>query len=94
MRKVVRAFALVALAFAAASSLAPQDASAHGRRHYRDRPIVIAPPGHRVQPHPYWYYGRPEPRHYAPPVIVGPRHYERPHRRHHHRPGATFEFRF
>lgn len=101
--KVVRSLWAVALLFAAGAALAPQEAAAHGRRHHDrhfDRPhVVIAPSGRRE--HPYWYYGRPQPRRYAPPAFVAPPHHFRPaphrhHRRHHHhrRPGATFEFRF
>jgi hypothetical protein len=93
---VVRVFAVAALAIAAGLTFASQDASAHGRGRYDEPPIVVVPPGYRVQPHPYWYYGRPEPRYYAPPVILAPapRYHERPHRRHYSRPGVTFEFRF
>jgi hypothetical protein len=100
---MMKAVGIAALGLAAWAALAPQEASAHGRRHYDNPPIIVVPPGHRAQPYPYWYYSRPQPRH-APPVIVMPaprRHYyERPHHRPHyghygrHRPGMTFHFRF
>lgn len=100
--KVVRSLFAAALLLAAGAAVAPQEAAAHGRRHHDrqfDRPhVVIAPPGHRA--HPYWYYGRPQPRRYAPPAFVAPRHFRPaphrhyPHHHHHRRPGATFEFRF
>lgn len=96
MKKAIRA-AAGALALVAGAALALGDASAHGRRHHDGPPIVIVPPGHRAQPYPYWYYGRPEPRYYAPPVVVVPApryYYERPYRRHHRQPGVTFHFRF
>jgi hypothetical protein len=95
---MMRVIAAVALALAMGAVAAPTEVAAHGR-HFHDRPIVVAPPSHRRQPYPYWYYSRPQPRFQAPPVIVAPRgrDFGAPHRfrgRHHPRPGATFEFRF
>ena len=102
--KVARSLFAAALLLALGAAVAPQEAAAHGRRHHDrhyDRPhVTIVPPGHRA--HPYWYYGRPQPRRYAPPAFAAPpRHFRMgPHRHyghHHHRhrrPSVTFEFRF
>lgn len=74
MGNAIRAVLAFATLVACALAFAPPEASAHDRRHYRERrpPVAIAP-GHRAKPYPYWYYGRPEPRRHAPPTVVAPR---------------------